>query len=63
MESTNPEEEEYGSQRLIEMTQENRHLGARDLFDLIMEDVADFRAGKDPADDQTLVVIKKGMTG
>ena len=63
VESTNPEEEEYGSQRLVEITQENRHLGARDLFDLIMEDVADFRAGRDPADDQTLVVIKKGLPG
>jgi serine phosphatase RsbU (regulator of sigma subunit) len=45
------------------MTQENRHLGARDLFNLIMEDVAAFRAGGEPADDQTLVVIKKGLAG
>ena len=63
VESTNPDEEEYGIRRLVEMTQENRHLGAHDLFNLIMEDVAAFRAGGEPADDQTLVVIKKGLAG
>jgi sigma-B regulation protein RsbU (phosphoserine phosphatase) len=63
VESTNPEEQEYGFQRLVDITQENRQLRARALFDLIMEDVASFRANRDPADDQTLVVIKKGLTG
>ena len=63
VESTNPDDEEYGYQRLVKLTQENRHLGARALIDLIMEEVSGFRAGGEPDDDQTLVVIKKGLPG
>jgi sigma-B regulation protein RsbU (phosphoserine phosphatase) len=63
VESADPDDEEYGYARLLNIAQENRHLGARALFDLIMEDVASFRASGEPADDQTLVVIKKGVTG
>jgi sigma-B regulation protein RsbU (phosphoserine phosphatase) len=63
VESTNPDDQEYGYQRLVEITQENRHLEARALFDLVMEDVVRFRAGGEPIDDQTLVVIKKGLPG
>ena len=63
VESTNPDDEEYGYQRLVKLTQENRHLGARALIDLIMEEVSGFRAGEEPDDDQTLVVIKKGLPG
>jgi len=63
VESADPDDEEYGYTRLLNIAQENRHLGARALFDLIMEDVASFRASGEPADDQTLVVIKKGVTG
>ena len=62
VETTNPEEEEYGYQRLVSITQDNRHLGARALFNLIMEDVARYRSGGEPIDDQTLVVIKKEMS-
>ena len=61
VESTNPNDEEYGYQRLLNIARENRQLGARALFDLIMGDVAGFRAGGEPADDQTLVIIKKGL--
>lgn len=63
VESTNPDDEEYGYQRLVKLTQENRRLGARALIDLIMEEVSGFRAGGEPDDDQTLVVIKKGLPG
>lgn len=63
VESTNPDDEEYGYQRLVKLAQENRHLGARALTDLIMEEVSGFRAGGEPDDDQTLVVIKKGLPG
>ena len=62
LETTNLQGEEYGRQRLIAVTQENRQHKARDLFDIIMKDVRKFSQDQDLVDDQTLVVIKKGLT-
>jgi len=59
LEANNSEGEEYGRQRLIALAQDNRHLGARDLYRIIMEDVGNFSQHRSLADDQTLVVIKK----
>ncbi len=59
LEATNAEGEEYGRERIIALSQDNRHLGARDLYDIIMEDVGNFSQHRGLADDQTLVVIKK----
>ena len=59
LEATNGEGEEYGRERVIALAQDNRHLGARDLYQIIMEDVGNFSQQQGLADDQTLVVIKK----
>jgi sigma-B regulation protein RsbU (phosphoserine phosphatase) len=59
LEATNSEGEEYGRARVIALAQDNRHLGARDLYQIIMEDVGNFSQQRGLADDQTLVVIKK----
>jgi len=59
LEANNSEGEEYGRQRLISLAQDNRLLGARDLYRIIMEDVGNFSQHRGLADDQTLVVIKK----
>ena len=42
LEATNSEGEEYGRQRLIALAQDNRRLGAHDLYHIIMEDVENF---------------------
>ena len=60
VEATNSSDEEYGHQRFITVTQDHHHLGARELFDVIMADVTKFRGDQETADDQTLIVIKKG---
>ena len=59
LEATNSEGEEYGRERVVTLAQDNRHLGARDLYNIIMEDVGNFSQQQGLADDQTLVVLKK----
>ena len=59
LEANNIEGEEYGRERLISLAQDNRRLGARELYLIIMEDVGNFSQNQSLADDQTLVVIKK----
>ena len=59
LEATNSEGEEYGRERVVTLAQDNRHLGARDLYNIIMEDVGNFSQQRGLADDQTLVVLKK----
>lgn len=59
LEANNSEGEEYGRERLISLAQDNRRLGARELYLIIMEDVGNFSQNQSLADDQTLVVIKK----
>ena len=59
LEANNSEGEEYGRRRIIALAQNNRHLGSRDLYQIIMEDVGNFSQHRGLADDQTLVVLKK----
>ncbi len=59
LEANNSKGEEYGRKRIIALAQNNRHLGSRDLYQIIMEDVGNFSQQRGLADDQTLVVLKK----
>ena len=61
LETVNNQDEEFGRERIIAVVEKNRHRKALDLFNLIMEEVGEFSQDQDLADDQTLVVIKKGL--
>lgn len=58
-ESTNPEFEAYGEERLIECFKKNRNLTAKEICYAILEDVLKFSQDGKYADDKTLVVIKR----
>jgi sigma-B regulation protein RsbU (phosphoserine phosphatase) len=58
-EATNPKEEEYGEDRLIELLRGNRGKPASAIVDAVKADVATWAAGSPPADDVTLVVLKR----
>ncbi len=61
LETVNNQGEEFGRERIIAVVEKNRHRKALDLFNVIMEEVGTFSQDQDLADDQTLVVIKKGL--
>ncbi len=58
-ESRNPSNEEYGVERLMAIVQKNRKQSAFDLTQTILKNLNEFTAKADPADDRTLVVIKR----
>ena len=51
----NPGEEHYGEKRLLALVEANRNLSARDLVELIRDQVAKHAAGAPPFDDVTVV--------
>jgi sigma-B regulation protein RsbU (phosphoserine phosphatase) len=54
-----PEGEEYGRNRLIHALRTARHLDPIAIVDRVFSDVEDFTTISPPADDQTLVVVKR----
>ena len=57
-ETSNPEEEEFGEARLIDLVCRNARLSAPEICDLIVAEASRFRSGASGADDATLVVAK-----
>ncbi len=57
-EAMNPQGDEFGSARLIDLVRETRHLHAKDIVSRIVNTVDDHRAGAAPNDDTTIVVLK-----
>jgi sigma-B regulation protein RsbU (phosphoserine phosphatase) len=57
-ESFNAQEEEFGEERLKQVLLDNRRRTAVEIFDAILQAVADFNAGAPQHDDMTLVVGK-----
>ncbi|MCE5309122.1 MAG: SpoIIE family protein phosphatase [Acidobacteriales bacterium] len=57
-EARNPGEEEWGEERLAELTRACAHLSAREMIQRILESVDTFAAGTPQYDDMTLVVLK-----
>ncbi|HEY6927695.1 MAG TPA: SpoIIE family protein phosphatase [Steroidobacteraceae bacterium] len=55
-EAANPEGEEYGEERLLELVKENRHLGAAGLEIKVMHAINEFSAGT-LRDDATLIFV------
>ena len=57
-EAMNPNGEEFGSERLIEIVRASRKLSAKDMVAAIVNAVEDHRAGAASNDDTTVVVLK-----
>jgi sigma-B regulation protein RsbU (phosphoserine phosphatase) len=58
-ETWSPEDEEYAEDRLLEVASANLGQDARGLHDAILRSVDAFANGRKPADDRTLIVIKR----
>lgn len=58
VESVNEYGEEYGEGRLAQLIQENRHLGAEALKDIIVSQVLSWAFAEERDDDMTLVIAK-----
>ena len=57
--ASEPDGEEYGRDRLIHALRTARHLDPIAIVDRVFSDVEEFTAVSPPADDQTLVVVKR----
>jgi phosphoserine phosphatase RsbU/P len=57
-EAANQAGEEYGLDRLVEAVKRNRNLGARELIEVIHQDVIDWTEGLGATDDVTFFAIK-----
>jgi sigma-B regulation protein RsbU (phosphoserine phosphatase) len=57
--TSEPEGEEYGRDRLIHALRTARHLDPIAIVDRVFSDVEEFTAVSPPADDQTLVIVKR----
>jgi sigma-B regulation protein RsbU (phosphoserine phosphatase) len=58
-ESTGPAEAEFGESRLEQVLRDHRHESARGIVDAVNGAVAEWSTGIPPADDVTLVVVKR----
>lgn len=59
-EAKNSKDQEYGLKRLKACVRKNWQLGSRAVFNAILADVERFSGKANQADDQTLIVIRKG---
>ena len=57
-ETTNREGELFGSQRVIDLVNQNRELGAAEIVEAMFESLADFSGGAEQEDDYTMIVAK-----
>jgi sigma-B regulation protein RsbU (phosphoserine phosphatase) len=58
VEAENEDDEQFGSDRLIELVQGNTFLTADDIHSLVMDSVFQWSAGREQADDITVVCVK-----
>lgn len=58
-ETWNPEDEEFGEERLAEIAKSGSGLGAADLQDAILGELETFVRGGKATDDRTLIVLKR----
>ena len=61
-EATNPDDEDFGVERLQRIIADNQALPARALVDLIFQKVEAFSRRVRRRDDQTVVVVRKPLT-
>ena len=58
-ETWNPEDEEFGEQRLAKLARSRSDASAAELQNAILQELADFAAGGKATDDRTLIVLKR----
>lgn len=58
-EALNPREEEFGEERLKDLTVRFRHLPVRELADKIVQEIRAFSEGAEQADDITLLIARR----
>ncbi len=58
VEAMNPQDELYDHPRLMRYADKNRHKNLKDFVDGLMEDVKKFSQGRDPGDDQAVLMIE-----
>ncbi len=58
-EMTNPQDEEFGEERLAEVLRTRRRESPQAIIDAVNNAVVEFAAGVPPADDLTLVVVRR----
>ncbi|MCP5120416.1 MAG: SpoIIE family protein phosphatase [bacterium] len=58
-EAADPDENEFGEERLIELIREHRQQSPQELIDTIITKVEEFASGAPAADDFTLVVVRR----
>lgn len=58
-ESRNPAGDEYGEARLLHALRSGEHFDARAMADAVLRDVAAFRLATPPADDVTLLIVRR----
>ena len=54
----NPQNEEFGAERLYSLVRENSHLNARNLIGLIYQKIVEFSNGTQQFDDITMIALK-----
>jgi len=57
-EAMNPQEEEFGQERLAELVQKGSHQSAQDLVQEVRYRLQDYTQGQPLADDTTIVAYK-----
>ncbi len=58
-ESRNKSKEEFDEHRVIAVLQKHGHRSAQEIMDLVLEELKAFTECTDPADDMTLVIVKR----
>ena len=58
-EAMNSKQEEFSEERLMTLIKQHHRLSAEKLVKKIQKEVENFRAGSEPSDDFTLLVIKR----
>jgi sigma-B regulation protein RsbU (phosphoserine phosphatase) len=61
VEASDSNDNEYGVDRLIHVVRTGRHLDPAALVDRIFTEIAEFAPNGAPADDQTVVVVKRRL--
>jgi len=63
VESMDPKDDEFGTERLAASIRKNRHRPAQDIVDAVLADVEEFSRGGTHVDDKVLMVVKVADNG
>jgi sigma-B regulation protein RsbU (phosphoserine phosphatase) len=63
MEALNEHGEEYGTARMVDLFREHRALPLDELLEVVREDTESFHQNIEPADDRTVLVVRRTSNG